>query len=142
MHYSIGIDMSKRSFHAAFDESTVSIFENSPAGIEAFFAALSSQGASKDDTVIGVEATGAHHLLFCSRSTKAGLRVQVINPLEAWHVIRASSLRSLKTDSADALAIRRMVAQGIGHPYVDTDGTLALKALIVDRRDSSGCARP
>jgi transposase len=134
MHYVIGIDMSKRSFHAAFDESTVRIFENSPEGIDAFLAALRSQKACEPEMVIGVEATGAYHLLFCTRCVMAGLQVRVINPLEAWHVIRATSLRSVKTDRADALAILRMVAQGIGRPYGDSEGTLALKALVVDRQ--------
>jgi transposase len=133
MHYVIGIDMGKRSFHAAFDESTVRIFENSQEGIDAFLAALSLRDAQKQNTAIGVEATGAYHILFCVRCVKAGWRVLVINPLEAWHVIRATSLRNLKTDRADALAIRRIVEQGFGHPYADTESTLALKALVTDR---------
>jgi transposase len=133
MHYVIGIDMSKRSFHAAFDESSVRVFENSPEGIGSFLTYLFSHGATKEDVVIGVEATGAYHLLFCSQCVRMGLQVRVINPLEAWHVMRAASLRMVKTDRADALAIRRMVAQGIGRPYVDSEGTLALKTLVVDR---------
>ena len=129
----IGIDMSKRSFHAAFDESTVRVFENSPEGIDSFLDALTSRGARKCDITIGVEATGAYHLLFCARCTKGGLRVVLINPLESWHMIRASSLRKVKTDRADALALRRMVMQGLGRLYTDTDGMLALKSLVVDR---------
>lgn len=138
MHYVIGIDMSKRSFHAAFDESTVRVFENSPEGIDSFVTHLTALGANKDNTLIGVEATGAYHLFFCARCVKAGLQVRVINPLEAWHVIRAASLRIVKTDRADALAIRRMTAQEVGRPYGDSEGSLALKTLVVDRQGLVG----
>jgi transposase len=126
----IGIDMSKLTFHAALDESTVCVFQNSDEGIASFIALLPNE---QSEIAIGVEATGAYHLLLSARCRNAGLRILIINPLEAWRVMQAMSLRKLKTDRADALAIRRMVLQGLGRPYTETDDTLALKALMVDR---------
>jgi transposase len=130
----IGIDMSKRTFHAALDVSTVSVFPNSGAGIAFLFETLLSRGMLPDDATIGVEATGAYHLLLCATARKAGWRIVVINPLETYHVIRAQSLRKVKTDRKDALAIRKMVLLGHGYPFTDTDDVLALKALVVERQ--------
>jgi transposase len=129
----IGIDMSKLTFHAAFDESTVQIFKNTEEGIAIFFRALHAKNIEKGDATIGVEATGAYHLLLCARAKKSGWRIVVINPLETYHVIKAQSLRRLKTDRKDALAIRKMVTAGYGYPFAETDETLALKALVVER---------
>jgi len=129
----IGIDMSKNTFHAALDESTVQIFKNTHEGIQMFFGALRSRGITEADATIGVEATGAYHLLLCAQAKKSGWHIVVINPLETYHVIRAQSLRKVKTDRKDALAIRKMVLSGHGYPFTDTDRVLALKALVVER---------
>jgi transposase len=129
----IGIDMSKLSFHAALDAETVRVFPNTSLGIASFFETLLSRGFLPDATTLGVEATGAYHLLLCATARKAGWRIVVINPLETYHVIRARSLRKVKTDRKDALAIREMVALGHGYPFIDTDEVLALKALVADR---------
>jgi transposase len=129
----IGIDMSKNTFHAALDESTVQIFKNTSDGVRIFFEALRSRGITEADTTIGVEATGAYHLLLCTQAKKSGWRIVVINPLETYHVIKAQSLRRVKTDRKDALAIRNMVVSGHGYPFADTDHVLALKALVVER---------
>jgi transposase len=131
--HAIGIDMSKRSFHAAFDESTVYPFLNSESGIDSFIEALTNRGISSSDTTIGIEATGAYHLMFCAHLTKQQWRVHVINPLETHHMIQAQSLRRVKTDTKDALAIRKMAALGFGYLYMETDATIALKALVVER---------
>jgi transposase len=129
----IGIDMSKNTFHAALDETTVIVFKNSNEGMAIFFSTLRLRDIEKDDATIGVEATGAYHLLLCTHAKRSGWRIVVINPLETYHVIKAQSLRRLKTDRKDALAIRKMVAMGYGYPFADTDETLALKALVVER---------
>lgn len=131
--YAIGIDMSKLTFHAAIDEAIIRVFKNSKEGIDEFLAALAIRGIAPEATTIGVEATGAYHLLLCSRVKARGWRIVVINPLETYHVIRAASLRKVKTDRKDALAIRTMVALGHGYPYTDTDNVLALKTLVVER---------
>lgn len=129
----IGIDMSKATFHVAFDEERVRIFQNTEEGIGAFFEKLDTLGVSKGESAIGVEATGAYHLLLCMRAKASGWRIVVINPLESSQFIKAQSLRRLKTDRKDALVVRKMVALGRGYPFMDTDGTLALKGLISER---------
>jgi transposase len=131
--HAIGIDMSKRSFHAAFDENTVDQFSNSVSGIEKFLNDLADRGVVSTDTTIGIEATGAYHLMFCAHLTKQKWKVNVINPLETHHVIQAQSLRRVKTDKKDALAIRTMASLGFGYPYRETDATIALKALVAER---------
>ncbi len=130
--HAIGIDMSKLTFHAAFDDATVGVFRNTDEGIASFFGRLRSLAAAQDAT-IGVEATGAYHLLLCSRAKMSGWRIVVINPLETYHVIQAASLRKTKTDRKDALAIRKMVELSRGYPFTDTEDILALKALVVER---------
>jgi transposase len=85
------------------------------------------------EITIGVEATGAYHLLLCTQARRSGWPIVVINPLETYHVIKAQSLRKVKTDRKDALAIRKMVALGHGYPFLDTDTMLALKALVTER---------
>jgi transposase len=102
----IGIDMSKNTFHAALDDREVRIFENSESGIESFFSFLTARHLAHDATTIGVEATGAYHLLLCVQARQSGWRIVVINPLETYHVTVAASLRKVKTDRKDALMIR------------------------------------
>jgi hypothetical protein len=59
----IGIDMAKDTFYAAFDDRKVLKFENTPAGIEEFMTTLEDGDFPITDTRIGVEATGVYHLL-------------------------------------------------------------------------------
>ena len=122
----IGIDMSKDTFHAAFDESTVTIFSNTKVGIKQFIKLLPK------DSTIGVEATGVYHLLFARTCTEAGFSVMIINPLITHRAIQ-SSLRRVKTDKHDALAIRAVLSMGAGYLFTETPELIALKALIQER---------
>jgi transposase len=133
MNY-IGIDMSKASFHAALSETSVQVFHNTPEGLRLFVAALLERAMCSSNTLIGVEATGAYHLFFCTHMTKATWKVAVINPLESNKFLKSRSLRNVKTDKADALGIREMTALGRGHVFTDTDEILTLKALVVERQ--------
>lgn len=123
----IGIDMSKDSFHAAFDDHTVLVFENNPSGIKRFIKQLKSQ-----ETLIGVESTGVYHLLFARTLTTHGFKVNIINPIITHRMI-TSTLRKVKTDKADALAIRKTLITGAGYPFRDTQETLVFKALVSQR---------
>lgn len=129
----IGIDMSKLSFHASFDEKTVRRFPNTAHGVDAFMQTLCERGMLPGETVIGIEATGAYHLLFCVQVTKRGWCVSIVNPLESYRFANSESLRKVKTDERDAFHMRRMMLAGRGHPYMDTEEVLALKALVVER---------
>ncbi len=130
---SIGIDMAKETFHAAFDDRTVMKFENTPAGIEEFMTTLEDDDFPITDTRIGVEATGVYHLLFAVTLTENSWDVVVINPLESHRMI-TQGLRTVKTDRLDALKIRTMTGMGKGYLFTDTKDVLALKALVVERQ--------
>ena len=118
--------MSKDTFHAAFDENIVSIFQNNPTGIKQFLKYL------RQDVVIGVEATGVYHLLFARKCTEAGFDVKIINPLLTYRMI-STSLRKVKTDHHDALAIRKVLILGAGYIFSETPELIALKTLIQER---------
>lgn len=128
----IGIDMSKDTFHAAFDDAEVRIFANTKPGIKQFIATLKNKNFTTEDTMIGTEATGVYHLLFCAELSKKHWQVKVINPLLT-HKMISSSIRRVKTDRTDALAIRKTVLTGAGYLYTDTPEVLALKALVQER---------
>ncbi len=80
MHY-FGIDMSKDSFHVAWNDTNVEIFRNTDSGIDRFINFLRQVGYEKENTLIGTEATGVYHLLLCQKLTKALWSIKVINPL-------------------------------------------------------------
>lgn len=128
----VGIDMSKMSFHAALDETNVQVFKNNIEGIKIFLETIASLGCAKDNTVIGTEATGVYHFLFCETLRSLGWQVKVINPLLS-HKVIDSTLRRVKTDHHDALAIRKAILLDMGYPYTDTPEILALKTLVVER---------
>lgn len=130
--HAVGIDMSKDTFHAAFDERFVSRFMNTEAGIDEFVRELGQWEIARENATLGVEATGAYHLLLASRLTARAWRVVIINPIESHRLITAP-LRRVKTDRTDALVVRKAVLLGMGHPYTDTPEILALKALVVER---------
>jgi transposase len=117
----IGIDMSKASFHAALNDTTVRKFKNTIEGIDALLVFSETLGHTAPETTIGVESTGVYHLLLATRLTKAGYRVMIINPLESHRFGTARTLRNLKTDAVDAQSIRSMVLFGIGRLFTETD---------------------
>lgn len=131
MHY-IGIDMSKDNFHAAFDDGKVLVFENSRTGTEEFIETLIKKNCEKQDTSIGTEATGVYHLLLAETLRSEGWNIKVINPLIT-HKVITSTLRRLKTDKHDAIAIRKSLMTGVGYAYTDTPEVLALKTLVQER---------
>jgi len=130
--HAIGIDMSKDSFHAAFDVDHVEIFENTNRGIAKFIRRMASLGFGSSDTTIGVEATGAYHLLFAETLRKNGWILFVINPLLT-NRLNKTTLRKVKTDRVDAISIRNAVLLGYGYRYTDTPDLLKLKTLVQQR---------
>jgi transposase len=124
--------MSKASFHAALDEKNVKVFKNSEEDMRIFLEDLLLLGCSKENTVIGTEATGVYHFLFCEILRKDGWQIKVINPPLSHKVIE-SSLRRVKTDHHDALAIRKALMINLGQIYTDTPDILALKTLVIER---------
>jgi transposase len=126
----IGIDISKDTFHVAWnDVAKVSVFANDSEGIDAFENSLHHRNFQKDFTKIGLESTGIYHLLLCVLLTDHGWNVTVINPYITSKVIKAS-LRPVKNDRKDARTIRRVLIAGHGYRFTDTPEILRLKALL------------
>jgi len=137
MQHFIGIDISKRDFHACFSEDgKVKIFMNDPSGIKAFIRYLRSIKCATGNTIIGLESTGSYHLPVAYLCTQAGYTVNVINPL----IVRKqnqTSLRRVKTDKKDASLIRYCLVSGAGYPFRETADSLTLKTLVRQRSSFS-----
>jgi transposase len=135
-HY-IGIDVSKRDFHACFNEAGDIIkFYNTRIGIYDFLVYLKQNRFSKGNTLIGLESTGSYHLQLSFLATKAGYTVNIINPLITRRQSQ-SAVRSVKTDVHDAGLIRLCLIKGAGHPFRDSATSLALKTLVRQRANFS-----
>ncbi|MBI3631928.1 MAG: IS110 family transposase [Candidatus Vogelbacteria bacterium] len=124
--------MSKDTFHVAFDDGRVEVFDNTASGINKFTDTLLSLGATRDTTIIGTESTGVYHLLLSQQLRKDGWNLKVINPIHTHRMID-SSLRRVKTDKHDAISIRKTLLTGVGYTYTDTPEILALKTLVQER---------
>lgn len=130
--HTIGVDMSKNTFHAAFDDITIRKFDNTDVGIIELVKEMESRGFQKETTLIGVESTGVYHLLLCQTLKSHGWKVKVINPLLA-HRMFKSSLRYAKTDRSDASTLRRLLENDIGYEYSESKEILVLKTLVQER---------
>ena len=92
----IGIDISKDTFHVAWNDSTeVSVFTNNSEGIDSFESSLHHWNVQREFLKIGLEATGIYHLLLCVLLTDHGWNVTVINPYINSKAIK-SSMRHVK----------------------------------------------
>lgn len=130
----IGIDMSKDTFHACFDDGKVKEFKNTAEGIGIFRVYLRENGYDITGTKIGIEATGVYHHLFCVTLSMGEWVVMIINPLLVSQMIK-DGLRMVKNDRKDARIIREATVQGKGYRFTDTTEVLALKALVSERAD-------
>lgn len=129
----IGIDISKRDFHACFAEGgDILKFNNDNIGIKRFIRYLKSHKYYVKTTLIGLESTGSYHLPVAYLCTQAGYTVNVINPLITKKQNQVS-LRRVKTDKQDAGLIRHCLINGAGYPFCETAETLALKTLVRQR---------
>lgn len=129
----IGIDMSKDSFHASFDDKHVVEFKNTKEGIRHFIQTLEERKCLKLKTKIGVESTGVYHLPLAATLSRESWSISVINPLISSRAIQNDSLRRVKTDKKDAGVIRSLTEQGKGYIYHDTDEIRKLQALCAER---------
>ncbi len=129
----VGIDISKRDFHACFDEDgNILKFINDHDGILSFLKYLKSIRMSPKSTLLGLESTGSYHLHVAYLCTAKGYTVNVINPLMV-NKQNKISLRRVKTDSHDSALIRYCLIQGMGSPFRDTSESLVLKMLVRER---------
>ena len=92
----IGIDISKDTFHVAWnDVAEVSVFANDNEGIDSFEDSLHHRQFQKEHTKIGLESTGIYHLLLCVLLTDHGWDVNVINPYITSKAIHATGVCTL-----------------------------------------------
>lgn len=127
----VGIDVSKDTFTAAFDESRVQEFPNTEDGVGEFLACARTHGLTRE-TLIGMEPTGVYHIDLCLYLKAYGVHPVLINPL----IVRRYgqlSLRKTKTDPTDARTVRKAVQNGEGYPFSDTRETVALRAVVAER---------
>ena len=133
MKYNIGLDISKKEFHACLDEgSLVERFGTDKVGIECFLRRLFGLKMTKGKTLIGMEATGSYHMPVAYLCSQAGYRVQIINPLITKRR-NQTKLRRVKTDKTDAKLVRLCLMDGEGYPFRETAETIKLKTLVRQR---------
>lgn len=110
----VGIDIAKRSHEACFmdalgrEQRPARRFQNSKAGLRALLEELQRLPGP---VTIGLEATGHYWLALHDALVRAGLSVQVLNPLQT-HAYRRSTLRRVKSDRKDAWLIADLVRIG------------------------------
>jgi transposase len=106
----LGIDISKRDFHAALlsdDRTAKKSFPNSAKGFEQLAAWLRNRKV--DNVVACMEATGSYWYALAKFLFKSGHSVAVINPRRIKSFAESELLRT-KTDAVDAGLIARFAA--------------------------------
>ena len=111
----VGIDIGKWNHQAAFlDVSGKEIarslaFQNTSEGFQKLSESL--QPFDKEQTVIGLEATGHYWLALFSFLTENGWSVKVINPMQS-DALRNMNIRKAKTDRKDCVVIADVLRFG------------------------------
>ena len=107
----VGIDIAKRSHVAAvIDERGKALvepfrFNNTADGFSKFLARLTKAGASRDRSMVGMEATGHYWISLFDFLCRHGYDVAVINPIQTDAFRKVETVRQAKTDSADATLV-------------------------------------
>jgi transposase len=129
---SVGVDVAKRTHEACFlgqDGEEIlrpRRFHNTRSGVRAF---LEDVERLPGPVTIGLEATGHYWLALHDVLSRAGLTIQVLNPLQT-HAYRRTTVRKLKSDRKDAWLIADVVRIGRGRPaYVPDETILQLREL-------------
>jgi transposase len=109
--YCIGIDVAKyKHCLAVISEGGEKIivnhmFANSTDGFKKMLELLASKGITCVNARIGLESTGHYGQALVSHLSDEGFAVCMINPLMTHNFRKAQSVRKVKTDAVDALAI-------------------------------------
>lgn len=102
----VGIDVSKARHEVALPDGSVTGFENSKAGHAALIKALRK---SKDEVVVGLEATGGYERALAADLLDAGFEVRRLDPRRVRRYAEACG-RFAKTDRIDARVIAECLA--------------------------------
>ena len=122
----VGIDIAKRTHEACFmgqdgqQLGKARRFGNTRRGVRALLDDLQQLA---EPMTIGLEATGHYWLALHDELVRAGLHVQVLNPLQT-HAYRKTTIRKVKTDRKDAWLIADVVRIGRGRAGYVPDATI------------------
>jgi transposase len=114
----IGIDVAKRKHSmAAITEGGKKViegfeFENSTDGFKRMLAKLKTVGATYENSAIALEATGHYSNSITAHLVEAGFEVALGNPLQTHNFAKAQSIRKVKNDAVDALALAQWLLIG------------------------------
>ena len=112
-----GIDIAKHKHESTvIDASGKALldsisFANSKEGCEKLLGLFERLGVSKDDLLIGMEATGHYWLSVYGYLLEQGFEVRVINPIQS-EAFRKMYIRQTKNDSKDSFIIAQIMRFG------------------------------
>ncbi|WP_159915853.1 transposase [Pantoea sp. 18069] len=101
----VGVDVASAHLDVAvYGQSSVQRYDNTVEGITKLLRTL------RRGCVLGLESTGRYHTALAQAAHAAGLRVYVLNPLDARRYAQSVGQRG-KTDRIDALVLARYVCR-------------------------------
>lgn len=115
--YYVGIDIAKHRHEASIiDDSGKALsdsvpFANTKEGCDALVARFVKLDISRDDVIIGMEATGHYWLAVYSYLLEMGYNLKVINPIQS-DAFRRMYIRLTKNDSKDSFIIAQIMRFG------------------------------
>jgi transposase len=107
----VGIDIAKRKHSLAAiterGEKVLTKFEfaNTTDGFGKMLAKLSEAGINCENSRVALEATGHYSRAITDHLTAHGFEVATGNPLQTHNFVKAQSIRKVKNDAVDALAL-------------------------------------
>ena len=121
LHWFVGIDIGAKTVVARWrtppgPSSPAAAFANTPAGLQALQAHLTTAGCVADQTLVALEATGSYWVTTAVTLHAAGYAVAVLNPA-AVHFFAASKLQRAKTDAVDAGVLADFAAERRPAPW-------------------------
>jgi len=114
----IGIDVAKRKHSlAAITETGKRVIEgyefaNSTEGFEHMLLRLSAEGIAPENSRVALEATGHYSRSITAHLIDKGFEIAVGNPLQTHNFAKAQSIRKVKNDAVDALALAQWLLAG------------------------------
>jgi len=113
----VGIDIAKQNHEASIIDAEGKLlsasltFSNAEQGCQKLIAMLERFRAVKENTVIGMEATGHYWLNIYSYLLELGYNLKVINPIQS-EAFRKMYIRKTKNDSKDSFVIAQIMRFG------------------------------
>ena len=136
----VGIDIGKLNHYASvIDEDNPATkpikFNSVQEGYNLFLAYLANNNCLKEETIIGLEATGHYWLTLFEKLKNDGYTVYVLNPLQV-DSYRNENIRGAKTDLIDCQLIAKVLRFGTGRSTdLPQEDLFALKELCRFRAD-------